>query len=135
MSTSLLPRCVSSDADFPIYYFRTTANDITGLRYVPMLPENAGWRWAEDAEVVAPHIVLTQTVVAELLFLSKGEPSTLSDAAAVAAIDYVLAWHHCNMTACAADIADEYGSSWATAAAARMSRCVARAARLVGTEA
>jgi hypothetical protein len=135
MTATLLPRCVSANADFPIYYFRTSANDITGLRYVPLLPENSGWRWAEDAEVAAPHIVLTQTVVAELLFLAKGEPSTLSDAAAVSAIDYVLAMNHCDLKRCVAAIALEYGESWATAAAARMSRCVTRAARLVGTEA
>lgn len=133
--TALLPRCVSAGTEFPAYFIRTSANDVTGMRFSPMLPENSGWRWAEDAEITSPHIVLTRTVVAELLFLAKGEPSTLSDTAAVAAIDYVLAGHHCDLTACAADIADEYGSSWAAAAAARMARCVARAARLVGTEA
>lgn len=135
MNVVALPRCVSANADFPVYYFRTPANDVTGLRYVPLLPENSGWRWAEDAEVTAPHIVLTRTVVAELLFLTQGEPSTLSDAAAVQAIDYVLAKNHCDLARCVNAVALEYGESWAGAAAARMSRCVARAARLVGTEA
>lgn len=130
-----MPRCVSSGTEFPVYYFRTPANDVTGMRYVPLLPESSGWRWAEDAEVASPHIVLDRKVIAELLFLSKGEPNTMSDAAAVAAIDYVLATFRCDLAACVAAVALEYGESWAGAAAARMSRCVVVATRLVGTEA
>lgn len=132
MSTATLPRCVSSCTDFPIYFIRTDADNVTGLRYVPFLPERSGWRWAEDAEIASPHIVLDQSAVAELLFLAKGEPSVMSDATAVAAIDYVLGAYHCNLKTVTSAVALEYGESWAGMAAARMSRCVVVASRLTG---
>lgn len=126
-----LPRCVSSGTEFPIYYIRTSAKDVTGLRYVPFLPPNSGWRWAEDFEVVSPHIVLTPRIAAELLCLAPDVPAAMSDAAAVQAIDFVLAAHRCDLDACICDLAQAYGDHPAETAA-RMARCIVVAARLTG---
>lgn len=131
---STLPRCVSTGTDLPIYYMRTNAEDVTGLRYVPFLPAGAGWRWADDAEVESPHIVLTQTVVAELLFVAHGEPQHMTDADAIEAIDRVLSERHCDLASCVAVVAADYGEAPVTAAA-RMSRCLIVAARLTGVTA
>ena len=135
MTAPILPRCVSANTELPTYFFRTDANDVTFLRLNPDLPDIPGVRWAEDWEIEQPHIVLTQTVVAELLFLAAGDPRGMSDADAVKAIDHVLCTQHCDLRACVDAIADEFGETCAGAAAARMSRCVTLAARLVGTEA
>ena len=132
--TATLPRCVSVNTEFPIYYIRTGADDVTGLRFVPYLPDGSGWRWAEDTEVAAPHIVLTQTIAAELLALAPDVPPGMTDADAIDAIDKVLAGHCCDFAACLNDLAQEYGNHPA-ATAARMNRCVTIAARLCGTEA
>lgn len=129
--SSQLPRCVSANTEFPVYYIRTSAKDVTGLRYVPFLPPNSGWRWAEDFEVASPHIVLTPRVAAELLCLAPDVPVGMSDASAVAAIDFVLAAHGCDLDACICDLAQAYGDH-PDATAARMSRCIAVASRLCG---
>lgn len=97
----------------------------------PSLP-NDRVRWCRDDEITREHATLTVAAYAELLFLAAAEPSAMSDADALAAIDYVLTTYHCDLRAVAAAVAHEYGESWAGAAAGRMSRCVVVASRLTG---
>lgn len=134
MSTATLPRCVSANTDIPHYFFRTAAEDLTFLRFSPFLPDVPGMRWADDGEITEPHIVFTQTIAAELLALAPDVPPGMTDDEAIAAIDKVLAAHRCNLKACVEELAQEYGEH-PDVMAARMSRCVALAARLLEVEA
>lgn len=79
-------------------------------------------------------IVLTQTVAAELLYLTPGEPTAMSADDALTAMHLILVAYHCDLAECSGEIWQRYVED-PSYTSARMSRCVLRAARLIGTEA
>jgi hypothetical protein len=79
-------------------------------------------------------VTLTQTVAAELLALSPGEPTAMSDDDALSAMHLILVAHHCNVVECSDDLWQRYVEDPGFTSA-RMSRCVIVAARLIGVEA
>lgn len=133
MSILSLPHAVSTTAGFPVYFMRSASNDVTLMRYEPTLPDET-FRWAEPDEVKGACMALDADHVADLLFASGDDPAGLDDEAAIRIVDQVLTTTHCNAAEC-----DEYSSVlWEdnpAAACLRMSACILRAARLLGTEA
>jgi len=76
-------------------------------------------------------IRVTQKVAAELLALAPEFPADFTADDALAAIHAVLAAHGCDLTACLADLAFQYGDHMAETAA-RITACRPIAAGLVG---
>lgn len=79
-------------------------------------------------------VEITQTVGAELLALSPGEPTAMSDDDALTAMHLILIAHHCSLGECSDEWLQRYVEDPAFTSA-RMSRCVIVAARLMGAEA
>ena len=131
-----LPRCAVAYEDGPAYPMRSNLGEAAVLlRFTPQLPD--GFHWcteAEIAEMPEPHLRLDRYTLALLLFATNLDPSAANDHAVIAACHEQLAASHGTMRyACVV-----YGYELETApedASARMDACIARAARLLGTEA
>lgn len=143
MTASTLPRIAAMlpTAKAPLYaaVLRSGFGDgRTVTSWLPGPTMSAGealvYRWADDADVTEPHVTLSVSVMAELLFLSDLEPLELSDAAALVAIDRSLCACGCDVTRAAAEVGGEIAEH-PECAGPRLARCVVRAARMVGTEA
>jgi hypothetical protein len=91
-------------------------------------------RWATDDEVTSPHVELTVTAIAELLFAADVEPDQLADDDVMLLLVATLRRCRCDLTECAALLGQEYGEH-PEVAVRRMGKCVQRAARLLKVEA
>jgi hypothetical protein len=139
MSTLTLPHVAALVHDEGPFYAASwttqPAPDETNVIWLvkPILPDGEQLRWATDADVPSPHLVLDAVAVAELLFCSVLDAAgPLLPADILRAMDVQLARCRCDLGPCAARLAGEYGDHPA-AARDRMVWCLALAAQVLGT--
>lgn len=137
MSTLTLPHvaalyCGDGHAWYPARPAIPTKPDESDVLWFaePVIPAGCPMRWADDHEVLTPHLVLDRTTIAELLYASALDPVwPISDAQLAAIVLYEVERCHCDLTAAVARLAQDAGDH-PEACADRMTACLALAARL-----